>query len=147
MTGGEGPSNRKSIEIIDENGASLGPELQLDFSNHCATKFNETHAILTGGEINKRGTSIINLENSNTRRISLNVERNAHACSRLSHPNGTNYIIVAGGLKNYYSKDDSTEILDVNNIDRGWYQGKIKIRMRIWNCLNNVHILSNYLCL
>ena len=129
MTGGESSSrisSEQSIEIVDENGShSSGLVLPRKFHKHCAIKLNQTHAMLTGGSLYPSKTLIINLNNSETTsgpdfKVS---HRDSHACSRLSHHNGTNYIIVAGG----YSGLDitkSTEILDVDYIDSGWYEGK-----------------------
>ena len=132
VTGGESSdtysnSSKQSIEIVDENGShSSGSKLSWNFHKHCSIKLNQTHVILTGGSPYPSKTLIINLNNSEmTRGPDFEVsKRDSHACSRLSHPNGTNYIIVAGG----YSDLDilkSTEMLDVNNIRRGWYEGKI----------------------
>ena len=129
MTGGESSSRKsseQSIEIVDENGShSSGSELPWKFHKHCSIKLNQTHAMLTGGSEYPSKTLIINLNNSEmTRGPDFKVnDRDSHACSRLSHHNGTNYIIVAGG----YSDLDitkSTEILDVDKIDSGWSQGK-----------------------
>ena len=129
MTGGEsssGVSSGKSIEIVDENGShSNGSELPWEFYKHCSIKLNQTHAILTGGATYPSRTLIVNLNNSETTRgpdfeVS---DRYSHACSRLSHHNGSNYMIVAGGYSSSQA-DDRTEILDVGNIDKGWYQGK-----------------------
>ena len=132
MTGGDDSSDAsKSYEIVDENESILGSELPWEFSNHCSVKLNETHAILTGGTIYPFRTLIVNLNNLNmTQGPNIAVNRNSHACSRLSHPNGTNYIIIAGGYTRSYRAAEtvdieaSTEILDVNNIAKGWYQGK-----------------------
>ena len=130
MTGGESSSrisSEVSIEIIDENGShSSGSELPWEFYKHCSIKLNQTHAMLTGGSEYPSKTLIINLNNSETTsgpdfKVS---HRYAHACSRLSHLNGTNYIIVAGGFSGLDTITKSTEILDVDKIDSGWSQGK-----------------------
>ena len=103
MTGGRVNLQQglSSIEIIDENG-SHSSELRLPwkFERHCAIELNQTHAMLTGGKDHPAPsrTLIVNLNNSETTRgpdFKVSV-RYSHACSRLSHPNGTNYIIVAG---------------------------------------------------
>ena len=50
VIGGSGSTgSRRTSEIIDENGSKIGPELPWDFSSHCSTKINSTHAIITGG--------------------------------------------------------------------------------------------------
>ena len=102
MTGGRVNLQQglSSIEIIDENG-SHSSELRLPwkFERHCAIKLNQTHAMLTGGKDHPAPSRalIINLNNSETTSVPDLVRgRYSHACSRLSHPNGTNYIIVAG---------------------------------------------------
>ena len=133
MTGGESSdsysnSSKQSIEIVDGNESySSRTKLPWDFYKHCSIKLNQTHAILTGGAKYPIKTLIINLNDfETTRGPDFKVsKRDSHACSRLSHHNGTNYIIIAGG----YSDLDiskSTEILDIDNVDRGWYQGKTK---------------------
>ena len=142
MTGGDGGSHAlsmKSIEIIDENGShsNKSTELPWEFYNHCSIKLNQTHAMLTGGYYNPSKTLIVNLNNfETTGGPNFNVSnRESHACSKISHPNGTNYIIVAGGSGSKYGAtvtvdyeyNESTEILDVDNINRGWYQGKTKV--------------------
>ena len=50
MVGGSGSTgSRRTSEIIDKNGSKMGPDLPWDFSSHCSTKINSTHAIITGG--------------------------------------------------------------------------------------------------
>ena len=54
VTGGHAsshsPSRSETSELINENGATSGPNLQWKFHSHCATMMNSTHGILTGGD-------------------------------------------------------------------------------------------------
>ena len=131
VTGGQSSfskSSKKSIEIVDENGSqSSGHQLLWDFHKHCSVVLNQTHAMLTGGYDHPNGTLIINLNNSEATRgpyFQVN-ERDAHACARLSHHNGTNFIVVAGGSDKAANIIKSSEVLDIDDIDQGWFQGKI----------------------
>ena len=46
------------------------------------------------------------------------------------HPNGTNFIVVTGGLLG--DNSDVSEILDVNDIESGWFSGKRDKFKYIW---------------
>ena len=83
------------------------------------TYMNDTHAILLGGGSGHgHKTSMVELSNFQfTEGPLMNVYRAEHACSYFHAPNGTNYVIVAG-------PSDKTEILNVDDVELGWYYGK-----------------------
>ena len=115
MVGGGNPST----DLIDEHGSTPGVELPQSFGEHCMTYMNDTHGIILGGLYgNGRKTLMVELSNFQfTEGPLMNVYRAEHACSYFHAPNGTNYVIVAG-------PSDKTEILNVDDVELGWYYGK-----------------------
>ena len=76
-----------------------GPDLPWEFYRHCATQINSTHGILIGGPGNMKGSLIVDLNNFE---MTLGPDltgdgRREHVCTKFSHQNGTNYVVVAGG--------------------------------------------------
>ena len=121
MTGGGNPST----DLIDKHGSTPGVELPQSFGEHCMTYMNDTHGIILGGLYgNGRKTLMVELSNFQfTEGPLMNVYRAEHACSYFHAPNGTNYVIVAGGSDGS-SMSDKTEILNVDDVELGWYYGK-----------------------
>ena len=121
VTGGLG-SSPTSTDLIDEHGSTPGVELPRNIGEHCMTYMNGTHGIiLGGGSGNGHKTLMVELSNFQfTEGPLMNVYRAEHACSYFHAPNGTNYVIVAGGG----SASDKTEILNVDDVELGWYYGK-----------------------
>ena len=103
----------------------MGPNLPWEFNGHCATKINSTHAIITGGIDYPHKTLIVQLDNFNMSNgpDMAGWGRWGHGCSQIIHPNGTNLIVVVGGL---LGDNSAIEILDVNDIESGWSPGKIR---------------------
>ena len=114
----------KTSEIVDENESTMGPNLPWEFNGHCATKINSSHAIITGGKGYPHKTLIVQLDNFKMTDgpDMAGWGRWGHGCSQIIHPNGTNFIVVTGGLLG--DNSDVSEILDVNDIERGWFSGK-----------------------
>ena len=125
MTGGLG-SSPTSTDLIDEHGSTPGVELPQSFGEHCMTYMNDTHGIILGGLYgNGRKTLMVELSNFQfTEGPLMNEYRAEHACSYFHSPNGTNYVIVSGGSSASYPISDKTEILNVDDVELGWYYGK-----------------------
>ena len=81
---------------------------------------NVTHGILIGGYPGMIETHIVNLESFQMETgPELSISSKHSACSRFSHVNGTEYVIVAGG---WYA-GVSTEILNVSDNSGTWIAG------------------------
>ena len=82
---------------------------------------NASHGILIGGGYpGSKETYIVNLKSFQMETgPELSIERSHSACSRFSHVNGTEYVIVAGG---WYA-GVSTEILNVRDNSGTWIAG------------------------
>ena len=128
--GGDDISNTlKTTELIDLNdGATLGPDLPWEFRYHCVAKMNTSHSIIVGGYHPTR-TLIVNLVTFQmTKGPDLTGNgRGYHACAYISHNNGSNFVIAAGGR--YYEDNgnhylDTSEILNVDKVtSNGWFSG------------------------
>ena len=86
-------------EIVDGSTVTRGPDLPWEFDRHCATQINSTHGILIGGPGNMKGSLIVDLNNFE---MSSGPDltgdgRREHVCTKFSHKNETNYVVVAGG--------------------------------------------------
>ena len=102
-----------------------GPELPWKFYRHCATQINSTHGILIGGQDRLKGSLIVDLNNNfkmSTGPDLAGIGRRDHMCTKFSYMNG-NYVLVAGGKDLENTPNLTTEILNVNDIGRGWTQG------------------------
>ena len=86
---------------------------------------NYTHGILIGGFGNQTGSLIVNLDNFEMVEGPklANNGRAEHACSSFTRFNGTNYVIVAGGFDGENDLN-TTELINVEDLGGGWFQGK-----------------------
>ena len=109
-------------ELVDENGTTPGPDLPWNFEMGCVSMMNDTHAIITGGRQSSQKTMIARIEDLTiTEGPELTRKYWTHGCSKLSHSNGTNYIVVAGGQS--YGNRKIVDLLNVDSIDEGWFEG------------------------
>ena len=102
-----------------------GPELPWKFYRHCATQINSTHGILIGGQGRLKGSLIVDLNNNfkmSTGPDLTGIGRRDHMCTKFSYMN-RNYVLVAGGKDLDNTPNLTTEILNVNDIGRGWTPG------------------------
>ena len=131
MTGGFGDENTDwegtftSSELVDGLIVTKGPELPWKFYRHCATQINSTHGILIGGQGRLKGSLIVDLNNNfqmSTGPDLIGIGRRDHMCIKFSYMN-ENYVLVAGGKDLENTPNLTTEILNVNDIGRGWTPG------------------------
>ena len=89
---------------------------------HCSVHINYTHVILMGGRENGFRPYIFNLNNFEELFYGseLSFTRKGCAASQIIHENGTVFIIIVG-------PDDTTEMLNTNDIFGKWAKGEIKI--------------------
>ena len=119
ITGGY--TSKKSTEIVTETEVIIGPTLEYGMYWHCSTHINNTHVILLGGRENGFTPYIYDLNNFEEFFFGseLSHTRKGCAASQIIHPNGTAFIIVIG-------PDDTTEILNTDDIFGKWTKGKIE---------------------
>ena len=115
-----------TTEMVDKNGAILGPNLPWGFTNHCVAKIDEVTAIIIGGSYKPSATLWLELYydhfNSTTEGPKLNgYGRINHACATIRADNGSIYVIAAGGLV-----VSGNVVLDTSEIlsEDGWHPGK-----------------------
>ena len=85
----------------------------------CVVPWNETTMLVTGGQEN--GTYFVNTDTETvTPGPAMQNARTYHACQEFLFQ-GQPYIIVGGGYD-----ENSTEVLDKNNVGQGWTEGKQK---------------------
>ena len=131
ITGGFGDPNSgatRTSEIVDGSIVTRGPDLPWEFRYHCVAKMNTSHSIIVGGYYPTR-TLIVNLVTFEmTKGPDLTGNgRGYHSCAYISHNNGSNFVIAAGGR--YYEDNgnhylDTSEILDVDKVSsNGWFSG------------------------
>ena len=141
VIGGDNSGARKTTELVDinaKNSKMLEDELPFELEEHCATQINSTYGIITGGTYSRRKTFIVNLNNFDVSTgPTLRKERRRHSCSRISAANGTDYVIVVGGV---YDAQTS-EILVGNSWKDGILSSILMIRILGTLCLSNYHIL------
>lgn len=117
----------KSSEFVDENGSINGPNLPHGFTDHCSTIINSTHAVLTGGRgLNHMPTLFVNIANdfySMREGPILSTERYGHGCSVIHRPDGSNFLIVAGGYRSGNGDLDTVAILDTSDSHNLWQMG------------------------
>ena len=97
VIGGTGAASTKT-ELVNENGATAGPDIPTASEGLCATQMNSNHGILIGADNNDKTKSLIfNLETFQMDTgPELTLTRDHSACSRFSNPNGDEYVIVVG---------------------------------------------------
>ena len=121
VIGGDNSGARKTTELVDINAKKsimLEDELPFELEEHCTTQINSTYGIITGGTYSRRKTFIVNLNNFDVSTgPTLRKERRRHSCSRISAANGTDYVIVVGGVHN----TQTSEILVGNSWKDGMY--------------------------
>ena len=84
----------------------LNEQLPFNHEYNCATQINSTHGIIMGGGYTEKQTLIVNLNDFDmTTGPTLRKERRQHSCSRISAANGTDYVIVVGGIYDTYSSE------------------------------------------
>ena len=84
---------------------------------------NTSHSIIVGGYVDgsQSGKSVIVQMSDFTMTDGpiLNSNKDSRiACGNFQHANGTKYVILAGG-----SNLDTTQLLNVDSINEGWYSG------------------------
>ena len=109
VIGGTDSDAEKTAEFVDINGKnSIMLEEQLPFrlEYHCATQINSTHGIIMGGGYTVKQTLIVNLNDFDMiTGPTLQKARRSHSCARISAANGTDYVIVVGGIYDTYSSE------------------------------------------
>ena len=102
---------------------------------HCSAHINNTHVILIGGRESGYKSYIYNLNDFYNFHYgpNLSVERKGCAASQIIHENGTVFIIIVG-------PDDTTEILNTDDIFGIWAKGEIKILYQL-NLMKNRKVL------
>ena len=100
---------------------------------------NTTHYILIGGEDNPKHTLIISFDpfadlTSNKIFLTIGPELNgngrySHSCAQIRHRNGSNYVVVVGGVEGGKNLPngllDTMEILDGDDVSNGWSEGEM----------------------
>ena len=123
--GGSGDSDYyKTTEFIDHSGTTPGPVFPEEIYRTCASYINATHAIVTTvrGSIH---SYIVDLNDNFAITEGPTIDPFTYAdsgCARFMHPNGTNFVILAGGESGYHA--DQTELISDANFDT-WLEGKI----------------------
>ena len=108
---------------------------------HCSTHINDTHVILLGGRESGFKSYIYNLNDFYQYHYGpdLSVERKGCAATQIIHQNGTAFVIIIG-------PDDSSEILNTENIFGQWIKGNIYIFYQ-YNLMNfSYHLLKDQHC-
>ena len=120
ITGGY--TSKFSTEFVSETEATIGPTLEIGMYWHCSVHINNTHVILMGGKENGFRPYIYDLNNFNEffYGSDLSFTRKGCAASQIIHTNGTAFIIIVG-------PDDTSEILNTDNIFGEWLKGEIEI--------------------
>ena len=89
---------------------------------HCSTHINNTHVIVMGGKENGFRPYIFDLNDFHQYFYGseLSFTRKGCATAQIIHPNRTAFIIIVG-------PDDSSEMLNTENIFGKWSKGEIQI--------------------
>ena len=120
----------------------LNEQFPFNFEYHCATQINSTHGIIMGGSEYTK-TLIVNLNDFDMiTGPTLQKSRYGPSCARISAANGTDYVIVVGGIYNR----DTSEVLVGNSWKDGILSSILMFRITEYSilgtlCLSNYHIL------
>ena len=108
-------------------GARNGQKLEHEMYWHCSTHINSTHVILIGGRESGFKSYIYNLNDFHNYFYGpeLSVERKGCAAAQILHPNETAFVIIIG-------PDDTSELLNTDDIYGGWMIGEIEILYRYY---------------
>ena len=107
-----------SSELVSEHSSAFTSNLPLKLAMHCNIKINETTILITGGRLVRGGGYKSTFQNVETGRFIegprfKNLRSHGHGCGKFTFK-GKTYALVAFGRLN------SVEILDLENIDKGW---------------------------
>ena len=84
--------------IVDDTESTKGPMLPWNMYMTCVTSLNSTHVIFIGGR--KQGSSTLIVNHDDNWKMTVGPKLKSdwmwHMCSTLQHPNGKNYIVLAG---------------------------------------------------
>ena len=143
MIGGVGWASTHT-EFVTKNGSSIGPDIPPSWGA-CATRINATHGILIGVDTTiAKETLFVNLETFQMETgPEVSILRYHSACSRFSHVNGSEYIIVAGGNS---ASGKTTEILNVSDNSATWITGIMISFKRQTLKLKMSEPLTNLIC-
>ena len=146
VIGGSDSAAQKTVEFVDsneKNSIMLEEQLPFEVQFHCTTQINSTHGIITGGTWYSKKTLIVNLNDFDMMTgPTLRKSRAYHSCTRISAANGTDYVIVVGGIYNR----DTSEVLVGNSWKDGILSSILMFRITEYSilgtlCLSNYHIL------
>ena len=151
----------KSTELISLESTVPFVDLPKPLVKHCIIKINEDLAMVTGGRAvsDEDKTRFESHFEKNTHFFSFSHQRwipgpdlllgrQDHACGTFLMGDET-IMVVAGGLKvvevddefheREQHKTDSVEFLSLQNIDKGWFKGKIQAQEKLFHiCTYNV---------
>ena len=130
MTGGYGGNVQwlSSSELIGPGGASEGPELPIELTQHCMVRLDESRVMMIGGFDNTNyetsaNTHIYDFDSGTwSNGPALNQARKLLGCGSFSSAahGGKTMVVVAGG----YFLMDSVEFWDPTG-EEGWIQGNL----------------------
>ena len=115
----------KSTKLVDKSSTLMIKDIPYTLTRHCNALLNNTHFMVTGGlgDVTKSETLIFNLFNRKwSSGPSMNQDRSAHGCVKMIL--GDKPILwVTGGWNDDFKARQSTEYLDLSNINQGWKLG------------------------
>ena len=124
VTGGLNDENEAlaSTELVTAHGSFPYVELPDALYGHCITAFNDTSALLTY----HAGVFLFDMETQSWTAAPLMLQiRQYHGCGTFTMNHAT-YAMVAGGFNADTMRTiDTVEILDLDEVDQGWIQGRI----------------------
>jgi len=113
--GGVGAENSfESIDLMNAKEWRKEKDLPFRVDSHCVTRYNETHFLLTGGELNYRNSKKTKWFDVQTKKWSngpeMNKDRSGHGCVKIPQTvQRKSQILVVGGL----SSDSTIESLEI----------------------------------
>ena len=123
--GGLGHPHPYTVWINLDQPAQPGPNLPMNFVDHCMTNLNESHVLVAGGFDRKGETILVDTTDgfnySMTTGPTLLSGRYGHACATFEHE-GKPIVITVGGFANGLGYLDSSEIWDPES-NEGWVKG------------------------